>query len=241
MVRAIRAYIAVMCLSVSACQVLNAPNAPATLIAENTAYAVEATNMPVSIGGTAVAVAGTAVAAQTQISDINSVNRQLQATLNAVIPPTARPQIGSEGSIAATQASITGGGVGGTTGTGAVSVDQSVLASGTVLVDLAVTERKRDSDGCADGTSTQFGTDAPIIYAIARATSIGAGAVVSVDWKYQSQSMSSGSYTLPTDQSNFCIWFPLDAATIPFTAGAWSVRFLLNGQPVEPTVFFNIG
>ena len=239
--RVIRACILILCLSVSACQVLNAPNAPATLVAENTAYAVEATGMPLAVGGTAVSVASTAVAAETLIADIDSVNRQLLATLNAVIPPTPRPQIGSEGSIAATQAFITGGGVGGTTGTGAVSVDQSIVASGTVLVDLVVTERKRDSDGCADGASTQFGTDASTIYAIARATSIRAGAVVSVEWQYQSQIMSSGSYTLPTDQSNFCIWFPLDSATIPFTAGAWAVQFRLDGQPVEPTVFFNIG
>lgn len=224
----IRLGIIAVCLLSSACQVLNAPNAPATLSAENTAFAAEATAIPVSISGSAVAVARTAVAAETQISEGNSINRQLIATLNAVIPPTPRPQISTEGLVAATAAS-------------SASAGTVVAPEGAILVDLAVTERKRDSDGCADGTSTQFAINAPMIYATTRATSIRAGAVVSVEWRYQSQPVSTGSYTLPTDQNNFCIWFPLDPAVVPFTAGSWSVQFLLDGQPVEPTVFFNIG
>ncbi len=225
MIYIIRLGIILLCLVSAACQVLNAPNVSATLSAENTAYAAEASAIPLSIGGTAVAVAETAITSKTQIAEVNSVNRQLFATLNAVIPPTLRPQISTEGIVGVT----------------AVSPGNVVASDGAVLVELAVTDRKRDSDGCADGTSSQFSVDTPIIYATTRATAIRSGVVVSVEWLYQDQAISSGSYTLPTDQSNFCIWFPLDSTNVTFTAGQWSVKFLLDGQPVEPTVFFNIG
>jgi len=203
-----------------ACQVINAPNVPATLSAQNTAFAAETTAIPLSLGETAVAVARTAVMAETNVAEVNSVNRQLVATLNAVVPVTQAPQVGA--------APITNNG-------------QTPNTVTNALVDLGVAARKRDSDGCADGTQSQFAVDTPIIYATSRATSISSGAVVAVEWKYQGQVVGSGSYTVPNDETNFCIWFPLDPATIPFTAGSWSVQFTLNGNPVEPTIFFNIG
>ncbi len=218
-------YISFLCLLIvgsflGACQVLNAPNVPATLSAQNTAFAAEASAIPLSLGETAVAVARTAVMAETTVADVNSVNRQLIATVNAVVPSTLAPQVGS--------ASTTGDGQPSNTVT-------------NTLVDIGVSARKRDSDGCADGTQSQFGADVPIIYATTRATSISAGAVVAVEWKYQGQVVSSGDYTAPNDETNFCIWFPLDPANVPFTPGSWSVQFTLNGNAVEPTIFFNIG
>jgi hypothetical protein len=219
-------YMISLCLLISgcllgACQVLNAPNVPATLSAQNTAFAAEATAIPLSIGQTSVAVARTAVAAETNVADVNSINRQLIATVNAVVPVTPAPQVGSA----------------------PIASDGQVASSATTsaLVDIGVTGRKRDSDGCADGTQSQFAVDIPIIYATTRATTIAAGAVVAVEWKYQGEVVGSGSYTVPNDETNFCMWFPLDPANVPFTPGAWSVQFSLNGSLIEPTIFFNIG
>ncbi len=218
-------YIVFLCLLImgsllGACQVLNAPNVPATLSAQNTAFAAEVTSIPLSLGETSVAVARTAVMAETNVADVNSVNRQLIATVNAVVPATPAPQVGS--------APITNDG-------------QLSNTVANALVDIGVAARKRDSDGCADGTQSQFAVDVPIIYATTRATSISANAVVAVEWKYQGQVVGSGSYTVPKDETNFCIWFPLDPATVPFTPGSWSVQFTLNGNLIEPTIFFNIG
>jgi len=206
---------------IGGCGLLNAPNVPATLGAQNTAFAAEATLIPQSLEGTAVALVRTAAVAETNVAEINSVNRQLIATLNVVVPPTTAPQVGS--------APITNG------------AGEGTSAAPTSLVDISVTAHKRDSDGCADGTQSQFAVDTPIIYAITRAPSITSGAVVAVEWKYQGQVVGSGSYTVPGDETNYCMWFPLDPANIPFTQGSWSVQFTLNGNPVEPTIFFNIG
>lgn len=216
--------VVVLSLLLGACQVLNAPNGPATLSAQNTAFAAEATAMPAAIGGTAVAVAQTSVAARTAVAEISSINRQLIATLNVVVPATPKPQISTAGLVDTTGAAGT-----------------VAAPSGSVFVELGVTDRKRDSDGCADGMRTQFPVESPTIYAIGRSGSIAAGTVVEVEWKYQSQIITSGSYTLPNDENNFCIWFPLDPAAVPFTAGSWSVQFMVDEQPVEPTIFFNIG
>ncbi len=203
------------------CQVLNAPNAPATLSAQNTAYAAEATAIPLSLGQTSVAIARTAIVAETRVAEINSINRQLIATANVIAPGTLSPQI-------AVAPVVSGNG-------------QTVNSTATTFADTVVTSRKRDSDGCADGSASQFAVDTSIIYAITRATSINSGAVVTVEWKYQGQVVGSGSYTASQDETNFCIWFPLDPANVPFTPGSWSVQFSLNGNVVEPTLFFNIG
>jgi hypothetical protein len=206
----------------SGCQVLNAPNVPATLSAQNTAFAIEATSIPQSLEGTAIALVRTAVVAETDVAAINNVSRQLIATAKVVVPVAPVPQIGT--------APIIG--------------DGNTQASGMTtssLIDVGVTSRKRDSDGCADGTQSQFPIDTPIIYATTRAPSISAGSVVAVEWKYQGEAVGSGSYTVPKNETNFCIWFPLDPANIPFTAGSWSVQFTLNSAVVEPTIFFNIG
>jgi hypothetical protein len=208
-------------LLLGACQVLNAPNMPATLNAQNTAYAAEATAIPLALGQTSVAIARTAVAAETHVAEINSINRQLIATANVIAPSTLSPQI-------AVAPVDSGNG-------------QTANSAVTTFADSAVTSRKRDSDGCADGSGAQFPVDTSIIYAITRATTINSGDIVSVEWKYQGQVVSSGSYTASQDETNFCIWFPLDPANVPFTPGSWSVQFSLNRNVVEPTLFFNIG
>lgn len=205
---------------ISGCQVLNAPNAPATLSAQNTVFAAEATSIPRSLEETAVALAGTASVAETNVAEISSINRQLIATMNAIVPATAAPQVAP--------API-------------FEEGQMSEATSNSLVELAVTGRKRDSDGCADGTQSLFAVDTPIIYATTRAPNITAGSVVAVEWKYQDQIVGSGSYTLSRDETNFCIWFPLDPARNPFTPGSWSVQFSVNNNLVGPTVFFTIG
>ncbi len=206
------------------CQVLNAPNAPETLSAQNTAFAAEATSIPLALQGTAVSLARTAVIVETDVAGINSISRQLIATAKVVVPITPAPQAG----------------VAPILNNGTTQSNSSVTLT-NALVDIGVTSRKRDADGCADGTQSQFAVDTPIIYATTRATSISGGSIVSVEWKYQGEVVGSGSYTLPKDETNFCIWFPLNPANIPFTPGSWSVQFTLNNAVVEPTIFFNIG
>ena len=113
------------------CQVLNASNAPATFSAQNTAFVSESTSIPQSLAETAVALAHTAVVAETNVAGINSVNRQLIATVNAVVPATPAPQVGAAPLASNGNTQVSG-------------------ATTTSLLDIGVTARKRDSDGCAE-------------------------------------------------------------------------------------------
>lgn len=85
-------YLFVLGTILTSCQVLNAPNIP-RFSTQNTAIADEATSIPQSLAGTAAVIVRTAIVAETNVAELNSINRQLIATMNAVIPPTFAPQI----------------------------------------------------------------------------------------------------------------------------------------------------
>lgn len=217
-----------------ACQVLNAPNVPATLSAQNVAYAAEATAIAVSIRATISDIVVTAQAAETAISEDTSINRQLLAIVAAIIPPTPVRQVD-----AAPGANVASGDGTGVTG-GIITTGEGSIANTSQFVETTITSNIRESDGCAADFQTEFSSDTTRIYAVTKAVSISAGITVQADWRVAGQTVSEGSYTTPTDQTNFCIWFPLDPASIQFTPGQWSVQLSANGLPIEPTLFFTI-
>jgi len=48
------------------------------------------------------------------------------------------------------------------------------------------------------------------------------------------------SFTVQTDDDDFCMWFSIDPATVAFTPGAWTAQFVADGVRVEPAVQFTI-
>ncbi len=200
----------------SACQVLNAPDVPATLRIQNAAYVAEATVISESLATRQVEVEATALAASTTVAETGGVNRVLMATVRALIPPTPPRQFGG------------------------VSVTTEGSAEGAQFLSTGVTSRKRDSDGCADGFETQFNSTTPTIYVITQAASVEAGTLMQVDWSYEGQMVSQSSWAVPQAESNFCIWFYIDPATVPFSAGSWSVQLSANGSPVSAPISFSI-
>lgn len=208
----------ILILLLSACQALNAPNVPATLRVQNTAYVLEATAISESLSTRQVEVEATAQAASTTVAETGSVNRVLMATARALIPPTPPRQLG--GVVVTTE---------GMTNTGS----SQFLSTG-------VTSRKRDSDGCADDFETQFASTTPAIYVITQAASVQAGTLMQADWNYEGQMVSQSSWTVPRAETNFCIWFYIDPATVPFNAGSWSVQLSANGSPVSTPISFSI-
>ncbi|MEZ4667466.1 MAG: hypothetical protein R3E39_06050 [Anaerolineae bacterium] len=209
---------------------MNAPNMSATLSAQSTAYVEEATLIAKSIIETNSTLLVTAEAAETIIANYSSINQQLLETAIAIIPPTAVRQVG-----AAPGASVASGDSGGNGDSSA-----AVTNSGAQFVETAITSRIRASDGCPDGVQTEFTPDVPSIYAVTKAVTIDSGITVRAEWRIGGQGVSTGSYTTTSAQTNFCIWFPLDAATVPFSSGQWSVQLFANDVPIEPTLFFTI-
>jgi hypothetical protein len=214
-------------LLVSGCEAINPPNQVATLSAQNTAYAVEATAMSVDLAATQVALVGTQAAAQNMISDMTNINRQLQATALAIIPPTAERQIGiaagAEAPISSPPPDMVG-------------MDAMTVGTSSGYSNTTLTTNIQDSDGCALDSQTQFTTVSPTIYAITRAASITVGTTVTAEWRTGDQVINQ-SYTADSDQVNFCIWFPLDPTVVPFVVGDWSVVLAADGVPIQTLSF----
>jgi hypothetical protein len=205
-----------------------------TLDAQKMAYIGEATDIATSIQATGSSVLVTAHAAETAITEQNGINRQLLATAVAIIPPTPARQVG-----AAPGANVASGEGSGVT-SAATGIGSSIGTNTAQFIETTITARIRESDGCADGFQTEFSPDAGRIYAVTKAVTISAGTTVMAEWRIGGQVVSQGSYTTPSDEENFCIWFPLDPASIPFTPGQWSVQLSAGDLLIEPTLFFTI-
>lgn len=208
----------IVLLTLSGCAAFNAPNQPATMRAENTASVAEATTIAQTFSADQAVIQATAAAAGTSIAGMSSINRQLILTARAVIPPTQVRQVGTA------QA-----GLGGTP-----------AAGGSQFADIGVATSVRQSDGCADSFETQISENAPAIYVNAKALTVSGGTVMGVEWRSNGQVVAQETWTVPRDETNFCIWFNLDPSRIPFTPGLWSVQLSANGNAIQPEVQFSI-
>ncbi|MDX2160675.1 MAG: hypothetical protein SF162_05055 [bacterium] len=191
----------------------------------------------------ATQVAATAVAAETYVTERESINAQLLATMRAAIPPTqqivqapgqgtpnvnALPDVPGEGSGAAGQPGSMG------------STNAGSVVNGTQFSAIQSTRQVNETDGCAVGSSTQFVTTDPEIYVTSRAFNITAGTVLSSVWRYEGEIVYEFSFTVNADDDDFCLWFSIDPATVPFTPGGWSVQLSADGTPLDPSVQFTI-
>lgn len=221
-------------LLLSGCGVLTAPNVPATLRVESTAYILEATAIAASLTTREVQVALTALAAQTEVAQNSSINRVLMATARAVIPPTPPREVGvaPEGAGMMDEAMVESG-----QSESAPAADSSLAGQ---FVSTGVTTAKRDSDGCAVSFQTQFTADIYEIYVITRAVSLRAGTVMGAQWSYNGEVVAQNSWTAPQDETNFCIWFFINADTVPLSPGEWTVRLTADGRGIDPLVPFTI-
>ncbi len=210
-------WVALIAVLLSGCRAFTAADTPATLRAEGTAYQAEATTIAETAVARQVEVFVTSQAASTALADLDSINRQLIATARVVIPPTPGRQVGvAPGAVV-------------TPGTG-ISAFINTVVSGSI----------RDSDGCPDDIRTQFPTTIPRIYASTTALSVTAGTTLRASWSYAGQVVTQDTYTVPTDQTNFCIWFFIDSAVVSFTPGEWSVTLSANDTPIQPSITFTI-
>jgi hypothetical protein len=202
-------------LLLSGCQVFNRPNMPATLQAQNAGYISEATVIAQQLSDKRAGVQATAQAAQATIDYTSNINQQLLATVHAVIPPTPQMEV--------------------------AAVSTNAMASPTQFVDVGVAPGVRQSDGCATRLQTSFPADVPEIYVTARAVSVPANTQMTVEWKFSGHVLHQESWTVPNNESNFCLWFNLTAAMTPLSQGQWSVQLFVNGEAINPEVNFTIG
>jgi hypothetical protein len=192
---------------------------PATLEAEGTALSLEVTGLRATLDVRGTQVAATAVAAATYVTELDGINRQMVATLRAAVPPTQQIVQGRTGAESAQLASAGPG----TVSPGIITFTPTQIASAVSA-----------SDGCAQTIITEFGTNAPIIYATTRAFNMRSGTEMSSEWTLDGQVVYTFAFTVDVDDPDYCLWFSITPQDVAFTPGQWSVRILANGAPISP-------
>jgi hypothetical protein len=222
----------------SACQVLNRPDVPATLQAQNDGYIIEATMLAGTSQANQTTIEATSMAVGTLVADQNSINLQMLATIRAVIPPTPGRIVGNaDGSVPGFIPAGPGDTGALITGDGATTPVPTTIQ----FTNIGVASAVRRADGCAVSLLTQFPANTQRIYVTARALNIRAGTLMAVEWRRENQVVVQENWTVPQDATNFCLWFNMDSAAVQFTPGQWSVRLFANNQPIDPEVTFTIG
>lgn len=208
---------------ITGCETLNTVDTPATLQAEVAAYAAEAAAIPVTLVAQNTAVAATAIYAETYIAQVDGINRQIVATLRAGIPPTPQIVLGDPNA---------------SSGAGAGAAN--AVSGFTEFTPPQTASAVRDSDGCAEVITTEFGTSDSTIYVTTRAFNMRADTDMAVEWTYGGQIVYSFNFVVDIDDADYCLWFSITPDDVAFSPGDWSVRLLANGAPIEPSAAFAI-
>jgi hypothetical protein len=219
----------------------NAPNSGATMQAEQTQFVDESTRIASTLRVRGTEVMATAAFAETYVMNADGINRQLAATMRALIPPTDQV-IDTSGLVTPGLIARPGELAAATSAPNAPEAAGTVSAdSPNVFTEVATAAGVRDSDGCATAPQSEFSSSATEIFVTARVLNATAGTTVSASWAYEGEEVVvSPSFTIEQDDPDFCVWFFIEPVDVTFSAGSWSVQFVVNGAPQQPPASFVI-
>lgn len=216
----------------AACQTFSGPDIQATLQAGDGIYEAQAVAMVETSIVRSTQAAGTVIAAETTVAEINSVNQQLFATLAAgstPTPPVVEAQAPPSNSAAG------------------VPRDEAVPGD-------AMTEFQPDSrfflktgvaqqvldDGCTGPTQTAFDrSEVTQLYATMRVFNISSGTPLRAEWYWNDELIVADDWIVPWNRDEVCLWFLIDREDTDFPAGSWAVQLYADGFELnEPMTFF---
>ena len=228
-------------LTASACSSMNADDPAATLQAQRAGFVTEATSIAQAGQAQGTQIVETVSAAETYTALIEGRNQQLMATMQIAFPPTQALVVSSGASTPGQNATPAPVG----------SLIEATPASGEVpdaslgnaqFAQVGTASSVRDSDGCADTLATSFPAGTALVYITTRALNVAGGTQMSVEWFYNGELDYSESFTIPSDDDDFCMWFSLVATESALASGNWSVKLYANNQSVDPPqIDFTIG
>jgi hypothetical protein len=224
---------------VAACSAIAPADPAGTLQANQAAYALEGTSIAQAAQAQGTEVMATAAAAETHVSAAERVNQQLMLTLRAVVPPTQ--QLVNEGEAftpGAAASPAPGGVVGAAT---PLPPGGGAGGSGTLFTQVGTALEVRDADGCAVELVSGFAADVQRIYVTTRALNVRSGTTMRVQWNYEGQPSFEETYTVPSDDDDFCLWFYIEPTGEVFGAGSWTVQLYADVTAIDPLVSFTVG
>lgn len=216
---------------VGACSTLGTANTAATLQAENEGYIAEATGIRLTAEADSTAIAGTAIAAETLVVEVNSINVQLLATVRANQAPTPARIVGA--------ADVNG-----------VQMDMmdemSAAEAGEYgenlpqFIQTGTSTAVRDADGCIQSPQIEFTPTTPRIYATIVAFNITTGTPVNVEWSLEGSVVWTESFVMQQNAAEICLWFFIDSTIVELTPGRWAVNMYTGDNRSEAPMTFNI-
>lgn len=205
-----------MLLALVGCQVLDAPDVPATLQAENAQIVQEATSIARSAANDRQAVLSTAEASMTEVARIQQTNLVLLATVRASDPPDQGVIVSAGGSV------------------------PQLTPGQRWFTKTGVSQFINEADGCVISPQISFDADVSTIYATLRAFNIESGVLLSAQWEYEGNEVYRDSFVLSRGASEICIWFSIDSSDTEFLPGNWAVRLFADGFQLEAPESFVI-
>lgn len=210
--------------TISACQVIGGSDVQGTVEAGNMVYETEAAVLAREGIMSQTEIAITRAAAETEAAQLQSVNVQLFATLDAGSTPTPALVVG--------RADPNAVGAGDSFG----ETDRLFIKTG-----VATTV---DSEGCIVNPTTVFSPSTPQIYATLQAFNIEAGTPMRAEWYHEDELRIADDWVVDFSADQVCLWFVLEADRTEFTPGAWQVILFAdeeNFQLEDPISFFISG
>ncbi len=241
----IRSFLLLLSLCVvAACSSITPDDPAATLQTQREGYVAEATSIAQAAQAQGTQIVETVAAAETYTALIEGRNEQLMATMQIAFPPTQALVVNNGAATPGQNPTPAPVGVfpEATPAAGEAPLATAASLGGAQFTQVETASGVRDTDGCADTLTRSFPAGTATVYITARALNVSAGTTMSVEWFYEGEPAHSESFTIPSDDDDFCLWFSLVANETALSSGNWAVKLYANSQSVEPAqIDFTIG
>ncbi|GAB1420563.1 hypothetical protein MASR2M15_06650 [Anaerolineales bacterium] len=216
----------IISLIVASCSSLTIEDVPATLHTDMTAWALESTLIAQSIRDDMTPFMATVESQATQISQVDTINQILVATVRANAEPTRGVRLALAEEMQ-----------GGIMGLDLLNTSDGVMR----FFQIGTAAYVRPQDGCMESHQNFFQPSANQIYLTTLGVNLAAGTILDVNWSFQGQSVYRESRSITADQEAQCIWFLLTPSNASFTPGNWTVTFMVNGRSINNYSFSIVG
>ncbi|GAB4509316.1 MAG: hypothetical protein OHK0046_04070 [Anaerolineae bacterium] len=197
-----------------------------TMEAGRSLYATESVALAVAANMDRTQAAATLSVGSTQLAQVESVNRQVYATLAVGSTPTpaliegnARPS-----------------------NTGMIDdMSSDVLRdrSDGTLIATGITDTIGAADGCVVNSRTSFPASTSVLYATMRVYTIQPGTPLRAEWFHEGELRITDNWDVDIYSDDRCLWFSLENTRTEFTPGEWLVQIYAKDWPIgDPQLFF---
>lgn len=192
-----------------ACGALNQADIPATVAAQNVAFATEIVMLDEMSAAENDAAAARIAELATSAAAVNGINAQLVSTLQVVVTPTIQLQADAFDPL---------------TPPAPGEVGQRLYVNSGVSTEV------RSSDGCVVNPQSQFSPLVSRIYATFVAFNLTPDTLFRVEWWWTTtqQMMFSDSWTSSQNYNELCLWFYITQEDVRFEPGSWQARLFVD-------------